>query len=167
MSLPALISAKLSLAAQKRAKRKAKAKRLKLRKPTLTALKKRLWGIISPMIRERYGPRCFTCDGIGTQTGHMFAMGRAHAVSAFMPANLRPQCFNCNHALNGNGAEYGQRYIRTYGQEAFDLVAIASRTQHKWTAPEVEMLIEAAKLGLDQYDFVYTEHFGIQGRKAA
>lgn len=166
MSLPALISAKLSMAAQKRAKRKAKARRLKIRKPTLTALKKRLWALIAPLIRERYGPRCFTCDGIGTQTGHMFPKGRAHAVSAFMPSNLRPQCFTCNINLGGNGAEFSRRYILAYGQAAFDVVARASRMPHKWTAPEVEILIEAARLGLDKYEFVYMECFG-EGRKAA
>lgn len=149
--------ASLQLAQARKAKKREKAKRLKLRKPTLTALKKKLWALIAPMIRERYGPRCFTCGGNGTQTGHMFPKGRAHAVSAFMPDNLRPQCYNCNINLGGNGAEFSRRYILGYGQEQYDRVALASRTSHKWNANEVMDLISAATFGLDLYTVEYEE----------
>ena len=85
----------------------------------------------------------------------MFPKGRAHAVSAFMPDNLRPQCYNCNINLGGNGAEFSRRYILEYGQEKFDRVALASRTPHKWTVPEIEILIDAAKDGLNAYTLIY------------
>ena len=162
VSYPALISAKLAMTAQKKAKRTEKARRLKTRKPTLSSLKKKLWSIIAPQIRERYGPRCYTCGGNGTQTGHMFPKGRAHAISAFMPANLKPQCFYCNVNLGGNGAEFAARYLAREGKDKFSMVAQSSSIAHKWTAPEVEMFIEKAKLGLDHYEGFYMSYFGLE-----
>ena len=162
MSLTLFAQDKLSRMKARKDKKKAKAKRLG-RKPSLRRLKKKLWDLIAPLIRERYGPRCFTCGGIGTQTGHMFPKGNAHAVSAFMPANLRPQCYRCNINLGGNGAEFAARYIYGHdGPERYEMVRKASMTPHKWTAPEVELFIEKAKLGLDHYDAFYMAYFGLE-----
>lgn len=141
--------------AQKKAKRKAKAKRIGTAKKSLSGLKKALWALLAPAIRQAYGPLCFTCGGNGNQTGHMFAKGRAHAISAWHPDNLRPQCFYCNINMGGNGAEFARRFIETYGVERFTLMALASRTTHKWTAPEMEVLIDQIKQGLE----VYVEHY--------
>ncbi len=164
MSVTALYSAQRAQAALRRDKRKAKAKRLGTAKPSLSKLKKTLWALLAPAIRQEFGPLCFTCGGNGNQTGHMFAKGRAHALSAWHPDNLRPQCFYCNINMGGNGAEFGRRYVLAYGQEAFDRMAVASQTSHKWTAPEVEVLIDRMRQGLETYRAYYRAAYDAKKR---
>lgn len=150
-------------AAERKAKRKAKAKRIKSRpRPSLSRLKAKLWELLSPAVKAAHQPFCFTCDngplaGHNHQCGHMFAKGRAHALSAFHPGNLRPQCINCNHGLEGNGAEYGRRYMAQYGEAAFEEIRALARTPHKWTPMEIEMLIAKIRVSLEHYEGYYRE----------
>jgi len=159
VSVPALISAMKAKTAAKKARRKLKAKRLGTAKKSLSGLKKALWALLAPAIRNAYGPFCFTCGGNGNQTGHMFAKGRAHAISAWHPDNLRPQCFYCNINMGGNGAEFSRRYILAYGLPAFDYIAQAARTWHKWTPDEIAGLIAHIRIGLDNYREVYRARY--------
>ncbi len=147
-------------------RRKEKAKRLGTKRVTLTGAKKRLWALLSPAIRQASGPLCFTCDKPGNHAGHMFPKGRAHALSAWHPGNIQTQCFTCNINLGGNGAEFGRRYVARYGQEAFDYMAALSRVPHKWTVPEIEILIEKLRISLDHYQGYYEERYSL-GKKAA
>jgi len=137
----------------RKAKRKAKAKRLG-RKPSLSSLKKKLWSLLSPLMKAAYPAVCFTCDrpisGAGHHLGHMFPAG-SNSLTRFDPANLRPQCYHCNINLGGNGAEFARRYQNRYGTELFFAVATASQVSKKWTAPEIEDLIYHAKYGFPSY----------------
>lgn len=160
MSIPALISAQRAKTAARKARRLEKAKRIGTAKPSLSKLKKTLWALLAPAIRQAYGPLCFTCGGNGNQTGHMFAKGRAHAISAWHPDNLRPQCFYCNINMGGNGAEFARRYIDNYGPLAFEWMSDLSKCSHKWTPMEIETLIEKIREGLQSYMEFYRENYG-------
>ena len=141
---------------ERKAKSKAKAKRLK-KIHRLPNLKKKLWSLLSPAVKAVHPKICFTCGKAGTQTGHMFPKGYAQALSAYHPGNLRPQCYHCNINLGGNGAEYSSRYMSQYGLTKFQEMNKLSRTPHKWTVEEMLYLINKNKVGLERYTEAYDE----------
>ncbi len=155
MSVLGLVAAQKAQRAAKKARRAAKAKRIGTKKVTLSKAKKALWTELSRAIRAEYGPRCYTCPGPGMQAGHMRPKGYSHTLSAWYPGNLRPQCLTCNLHLGGNGAEFRDRYVAQYGQEAYDHVTVIWKTPHKWTVPEIQILTEKIKLGLEHYAGYY------------
>ena len=166
--MTALISA-TAKAMERAIRRKRKAKRIGTAKPSLAKLKAKLWGLLAPAVKAAYPPRCYTCGrapltGTNHHAGHMFAKGRSHALSAFDPRNLRPQDWYCNINLGGNGAEFARRYIAMHGQAEFDEVARMSEIHHKWTAPEVQELIDRIKVGLETYQSYYIETYGQETR---
>lgn len=144
---------------ERQSRRKEKAKRLG-RKPSLSSLKKKFWKLLATSIRLNHPTKCFTCDSEeGTQTGHMLPKGRSHALSAWHPGNLRPQGFYCNINLGGNGAEFAIRYSKAYGQSELERMQRLSKTPHKWTPYELEIMIEKIKQGLDEYTKYYEETY--------
>ena len=165
VSIPLLASVILANRAKK-AKRKAKAKRLKIRKPSLAKLKTRLWALLSPAIKDRYGSTCYSChaqglSGSNLHGGHMFSAG-LHSLTRFDARNIRPQCLRCNVALRSNAAMFAARYIDREGKDAFDAMAAASRVSKKWTRPEIEVLIDKIREGIDHYQGFYETAYGLQ-----
>lgn len=148
------------MAATRKAKRKAKAKRIGTAKPSLAKLKKRLWSLLSPAIKARYGASCYSCgagglSGSNHHTGHLFSAG-GHSLTRFDPDNLRPQCYRCNVALRGNIAHYAARYIREHGLAAYEALAARSRVSHKWQRWEIEVLMEYLEAGFSNYVGYYS-----------
>lgn len=99
-------------------KRPSKAKPKKL-KPS--ALKKKLWELCKVLTRARYGRVCFTCgktglDGANWHTGHFIPSGSCGAYLRYDLRNLRPQCYNCNINLGGNGAQYYRQMVKHEGE---------------------------------------------------
>jgi len=171
MSFPLMASQRIKASAAKKAKRKAKAKRLKIHRPSLAKLKARLWDMLSPAVKARYGSTCYSCgapglSGCNLHGGHMFSAG-LHSLTRFDVRNLRPQCLRCNVALRSNAAMFAARYIEREGKAAFDAMAAASRVSKKWTRPEIETLIEKLKQGLDVYQEFYESRYSHPTERAA
>lgn len=147
-------------AATKKAKREAKRARIGTKKVTLTRAKAIFWALLSRAIRDEYGPSCYTCDREGIQAGHMFPKSRAHALSAWHPDNIRPQCYNCNINLGGNGAEFAARYIAQYGQAQYDHMRRLSREPRKWTVPDIQQLTDMLRsFGLTGFRAFYCANY--------
>ena len=156
---------------ERREKRRAKAKRIGTKRPSLAKLKATLWDLLSPAVKARYGSTCYSCgapglSGSNLHGGHMFSAG-LHSLTRFDVRNLRPQCLRCNVALRSNAAMFAARYIEREGKEAFDAMEAASRVSKKWTRPEVEMLIVKIKLGLDHYQGFYEATYSLERKPAA
>jgi hypothetical protein len=85
----------------------------------------RAWKAISLYVRfsnadYRGLARCFTCDVVlpykEADCGHYLHGDNMD----FYEDNLHPQCTHCNKYLSGNGAIYGARMVKLYGQEIVD-----------------------------------------------
>ena len=153
-----------SRAKERKEKRLEKSKRLKIRKPSLAKLKAKLWGLLSPAIKARYGSNCYSCgagglSGSNWQTGHLWSAG-GHSLVRFCPKNLRPQCFRCNVSMRGNIAEYAANYIRAHGLDAYMDLSRRASISHKWTPADIEILIEKIKISLEHYEGFYEEMYG-------
>lgn len=127
-------------------------------------LKRKLWSLLSVAVKQKYGNRCYSCgrgnlSGSGWHAGHLFPAG-SHNSIRFCEGNLRPQCYNCNINLGGNGAAYAARYISENGSGAFEALLVASRIMKQWKAWELEILIEKIGISLDHYAGYYEETYG-------
>ena len=152
-----------SRAKERKEKRLLKAKRIKTHKPSLAKLKARLWGLLSPAIKARHGNTCYSCgapglSGSNWQTGHLWTAG-GHSLVRFDPRNLRPQCFRCNISLRGNIASYAANYIQDNGLDAYMELCRSSTVSHKWTSPDIELLISKINVSLDHYEVYYVERY--------
>jgi len=86
-------------------KTKKKVKKTKVE----TKLKDELWQLCKQIIRLKYGNVCYTCGkedlkGSNWHTGHFIPKAFGGEYLKYDLRNLRPQCYNCNINLGGNGA---------------------------------------------------------------
>ena len=87
----------------------ARTKIIKVKKPpTVTKLKKKLDGIFSQYVRQKYADengnlKCYTCPYINhwkkLQNGHL--VSRYYLATRYDEDNCRPQCYTCNMFRNG------------------------------------------------------------------
>lgn len=134
-------------------------KRTPLRKTakthTLGWWKKKFWTTFSLYIRTRDKFRCFTCDkkgdGKGLHAGHMIPRASGGLSLYFHEKNVHAQCYHCNINLGGNGAVYASRFIKKYGQEAFDeIMRLKNQGYRKISILEYQNLIEEYKQKIDE-----------------
>ena len=100
-------------------------KRSKLRKQSkvpFAKLQRAIWVYCKAIIRKKYGNVCYTCDrggleGSNWHTGHFLPKGSCGALLRYDLRNLRPQCYNCNINLGGNGAEFMRKMVLREGAE--------------------------------------------------
>jgi hypothetical protein len=124
--------------------------------PTLSNLKKKVWGIFSIFIRTRDCLKttgctswglCFTCGKRYhfklLQAGH-FIPGR-HNANLFSEKGVHAQCYNCNVNLRGNPLEYRRQIILMYGENADLTLEIEAQQIKKFTAQELQELYEYYK----------------------
>lgn len=95
-----------------------------MKKKSVKTLQKKLWELCKMIIREKYGNTCFTClrtglEGSNWHTGH-FIPRNAGTSLKYDLRNLRPQCYNCNMNLGGNGAVFYRSMVIEEGQEYVD-----------------------------------------------
>ena len=94
-----------------------------LRKKSLTkvsTLKSKLWNLCKLIIRTKHGNVCYTCSrsglvGINWHTGHLWPKASLGAHLKYDLRVLRPQCYNCNINLGGQGAVFFERMTREIG----------------------------------------------------
>lgn len=98
----------------------------KKRNPIKT-LKNKIWELCKQKTREKYGMDCYTCErkelkGSDCHTGHFIPSGSCGLFLRYDLRNLRPQCYNCNINLGGNGAVFAIKMIRVEGSDYVDLI---------------------------------------------
>jgi len=99
----------------------------KKKQPTPKQLKTKLWELCKQACREQYGNTCYTCgktglEGSGWHTGHFIPSSTCGASLRYDLRNLRPQCYNCNINLGGNGAIFYKRMVEREGQAYVDKI---------------------------------------------
>ena len=125
---------------------------LKRKSRTVEAkLRDRLWELAKLIIRKRYGNTCYTCgrtklEGSNWHTGHFIPDAVGGAFLRYNLQNLRPQCYNCNINLGGNGGEFYRRLVEEEGQLYVDNLFQLKNT----------MIIKADKMWLDGMINLYT-----------
>lgn len=91
-------------------------------KQKISVIQRKLWEECKRIIRTRYGNSCYTCPRTGLvgsdwHTGHMWAKASVGASLKYDLRLLRPQCYNCNINLGGQGAVFYARMLRENGSE--------------------------------------------------
>ncbi len=99
----------------------------RLKKQSVTQIKKKIWEECKRIIRARYISddgyyRCFTCGKIteNPHTSHFIPSASCGAFLRYDLRNLRMCCYHCNINLGGNGAEFYRRLVEIEGQEYVD-----------------------------------------------
>ena len=90
-------------------------------KQKISTLQRKLWDECKRIIREQYGNVCYTCGATGLvgsnwHTGHLYPKASLGAFLKYDLRLLRPQCYNCNINLGGNGAEFYKKMLRIEGK---------------------------------------------------
>jgi len=94
------------------------------------ALKTKFWQIFTRYIKLKYSEdgkyvSCFTCAKpleIGTtncQGGHWLPK-KGYPFHYFTEDNVRPQCYHCNHSLEGNTAVFENHLRKEIGNKRVD-----------------------------------------------
>lgn len=102
----------------------------------LPKLHKKAWGVFSKWIRKRDNNICFTCGKEANQAGHYI---HGDAVD-FVEENIHAQCVRCNMYLSGNLGIYGEKLVRSIGQDRIDEIRLQKNTK-KYTRDELEEII--------------------------
>lgn len=103
-------------------------KRTKLNKKSkrkISTIQNKIWEYCRILIKSKYGHTCYTCGakgitGANCQVGHMFPKASVGAYLKYDLRNLRPQCYNCNINLGGNGAVFIENMRKIEGDEYVD-----------------------------------------------
>ena len=128
-------------------------KEKKVKKPTLSKLKKKLWPIFSKYTRTRDCLRTTGCSSWGLciscgkryhikllQAGH-FIPGRRNA-NLYYERGCHAQCYNCNINLRGNTLEYMDALIELYGLEVIEELRANDKQIRKYTIEELQEMIK-------------------------
>lgn len=83
----------------------------KVRKDSVTKLKKRLWQLCREIIFKKHGTNCYCCGSVGLvgsnlHLGHYIPSSICSAEMRYSLDNLRPSCYRCNIHLSGNWVAY-------------------------------------------------------------
>jgi hypothetical protein len=103
-------------------------------KQKISVLQRKLWEECKRITRKRWGNTCYTCGATGLSgsnwhTGHVpWPKGSLGAVMKYDLRLLRPQCYNCNINLGGQGAIAYKRMLSELGEE---LMAELERDRQK------------------------------------
>lgn len=180
VSLPSLLSARRGAAAARKAKRKAKARRIAQALVCTTSdgrpvkvrggtrhhkLEETLQRELSQAIRRRdAGQPCITCkrpvSKANENAGHGFPVG-SHPSVRFHPWNIHLQCGNpCNRFNGGEGAVYAQEIRYRYGHEAYARMYELAQRPLRLSIPDLIDLRASLRDGLEAYTERY---FAITG----
>lgn len=127
----------------------------KKKKPTLSALERKLDTIFSEYIRRRDADqggtvRCATCPRLlfwkDAHAGHFIK--RQHRSVRWDERNVAPQCVADNVYRGGCQDEFAAHIIREHGQAVFDELMRKKREVVKYTRSDLEALIESFKIKL-------------------
>ena len=133
---------------------KHRSKIRKKSKQKISVLQRKVWELCKQLIRGKYGNECYTCNAKGLSgsnwhTGHMLPKSSCGANLRYDLRNLRPQCYNCNINLGGNGAEFLRKMIIREGQEYVDKIFSEKNLITPNAYALYESLLEKYKLQLE------------------
>lgn len=127
------------------------------KKPTLSALKKRCWKLVSEFVRRKDADEggttnCYTCGTYlhwkyDAQAGHAIP-GRTNAVLLDTEI-LRPQCYACNCHRKGMHHIFATKLIKEHGMEWWEKKLEGARQVVKYTRSDLEDLIKSYKEKLE------------------
>jgi len=107
------------------------------KKTKLSTLKTKLWDLVALHQKLSFSAdgiwcNCYTCDKpikIGTtdcQAGHAIPKGGYTGIY-FTEECIRPQCYRCNHVMEGNHAIFEERLKRELGENIIDQLKMVGR----------------------------------------
>jgi len=126
-----------------------------MRKKTLKSLKRELWELCKQLTRKNYGNRCYTCpkgnlETSNWHTGHFIPSSTCGLALRYSLENLRPQCYNCNINLGGNGAEFYRCMVIQIGKEAVEKIFQEKNKITKWSLTDYQNKIDEYTKCLNQ-----------------
>ena len=139
-----------------KASRKRRAGRSKGRRaPSLAALKRKAWKLLSLVVRKSAGPYgsafCYTCGvekpTYALQAGHVIP-GRGGAV-LLDEEIIRPQCEVCNVWKRGQYHIFATKLIEENGMDWWQKKLLGSMQVKKWNREELEEKIASYKARLE------------------
>ena len=91
-------------------------------KALISVLQRKLWEECKRLTREKYGYNCYTCGKTNLtpndcHTGHFLPKASVGAYLKYDLRILRPQCYNCNINLGGNGALFYRKLVEQEGKK--------------------------------------------------
>jgi hypothetical protein len=91
---------------------------------------------------------CYTCGvpsyWIYLECGHY--VPRANMETRFSIINCKPQCYKCNHTLNGNLEVFRKNLIRDYGIEEVEKLEKLKHSTKKYSRSEIKELENWCKI---------------------
>lgn len=130
---------------------KKKLKVKKVKKQSISTLKKKLWAVVSARIKERDKFICYTSgrkvEGSGAHCGHGMSNSICGARLRYHPKNLHCQSYYENIHASGNGIQYYQNQLRDYGQETVDKLYSLKNKYMKADEIFYQKLIDLYKTG--------------------
>lgn len=129
------------------------------KKPTLSALERKLDTIFSEYIRRKEADaggtvRCVTCPRVmfwrEAHAGHFIK--RQHRAVRWDERNVAPQCPADNVFKGGCQDEFAAHIIRRYGPEVFDELMSKKHEVCKHTRSDLEALIESYREKLKELE---------------
>jgi hypothetical protein len=117
----------------------------KLKAPSLSKLKKKLWDVFSLYIRTRDNFTCFTCGKskqshpeLVFQAGHLFS--RIKTAIIYDEYNVNCQCYSCNTRHSSDPDIYRELFRQVYGQAKYDELYNKRNAVCKRSKNDIEML---------------------------
>lgn len=129
-------------------------------KPSVTALTRKLDKVFSEFIRLRdskpYGHKFFRCISCGQikayeqmDAGHF--VSRIHKATRWDEENVNGECRACNRMSADHIIWYQRNLEQKIGRDRVDMLIARGRQTKKWSAWELEMLIEYYKKEVAKY----------------
>ena len=125
----------------------------RVKKPTLSSLRKKAWKLVSQYVRKREADEggfgsCYTCGApihwkLEGQAGHAIG-GRTNSV-LFDDSICRLQCRRCNVFMGGRYEIFAAKLIRENGLEWFEAKLAGARQVVKLTRSDLEDIINKYK----------------------
>lgn len=141
-------------ASKKKTKEKTKEKAPRANKPSVATLVKKLDREISLYVRLRdsraFGYKAFKCISCGQikpfeqgDCGHFIS--RTHMSTRFDEANMNLECRGCNRFSSDHIIYYQKNLEQKIGKEKLEQLIARGHQTKKWTAWELEILINYYK----------------------
>jgi len=130
--------------------------KMKIRRPKVSTLKKKLTKIFNEYIRERdkklQEGKCISCQKEGNQAGHYFSTSQCPSPSMiFNEHNVNLQCPHCNLWLHGNIQNYTEGLIKKYGKHIIEELDVQrSFKGEPWGVFQYEVMIKHYKEKLNE-----------------
>lgn len=148
-------------ASVRRAKRAAKRGQIGKTLLTKTALKKKLWDLVSLYVRLRdkalYGDRCRVgraCRGRGLiECAFHLVPSNDGAATRYDPANIVGACNRCNRGEQLNRFKYEGVLERVFGKAYMDDLRARARAIRKYSTADLIQLAEQFKSKIEKRDW--------------